>query len=310
MTHSIDAPFPPPPTPTSGSTDLGSGSGTGSTTDVAKDEARNVGQTATQAGSQVASTAADQAKNVVAETRYQAQDLLQQGRSQLRDQAATQQQKAAQGLGSLAQQLRALADGTSDGAPGPARDLIQQASGKLEEFGSWLQNREPAELLDEVRAYARRKPGAFLLGAALAGVVAGRLTSGIKAAHTGSGSLLSSGSGGSSGNYAVDQGAAYGGYPTTGYAETGYTGTGYGTTGTTTYPEGTGAGYTGTGYPEGTGYGTTGAPGTTGGSGAPLPPPPYGTAPEGSVVPPEGSVVPPTTPAGWDDPARRPGEGV
>ena len=47
--------------------------------------------------------------------------------------------------------------------------------------------------------------------------------------------------------------------------------------------------YTGTGA----GYSTAGS--------APLPPPPYGT------VPPEGSVVPPTTPAGWDDPARRPG---
>ena len=38
---------------------------------------------------------------------------------------------------------------------------------------------------------------------------------------------------------------------------------------------------------------------TTGGT--PLPPPPYGT------VPPEGSMVPPASPAGWDDPARRPG---
>jgi hypothetical protein len=287
MTHSVDAPFPPPPTTTSGATDLSSGSGSASTSDVAKDEARNVGQTAAQAGSQVASTAADQAKNVAQETKYQAQDLLRQGQSQLREQAAGQQQKAAQGLSSLASQLRGMADGSGGGAPGPARDLIEQASGKLEEFGSWLQNREPAELLDEVRAYARRKPGTFLLGAALAGVVAGRLTSGIKAAHTGSGSLLSSGSGNGSGNYAVDQGATYGGYPQTGYEthSAGYAG-GY-----------TGTGYEGT-YTEGTTYG---APA---GTGAPLPPPPYGT------VPPEGGVVPPTTPAGWDDPDRRPGEGV
>jgi len=265
MTHSVDAPFPPPPTATSGATDLSSGSGSAGTADVAKDEARNVGQTAAQAGSQVASTAADQAKNVAQETKYQAQDLLDQGRTQLRD----------------------MADGSGGGAPGPARDLIQQASGKLEEFGSWLQNREPAELLDEVRSYARRKPGTFLLGAAVAGVLAGRLTSGIKAAHTGSGSLLSSGSnngsGNASGNWAVEQNPTY-----TGYAETG-------TYGQSTYAEG--AGYTGAGYTEGAGY-------TTAGTGAPLPPPPYGT------VPPEGSVVPPTTPAGWDDPARRPGEGI
>ena len=269
MTHSIDAPLPPPVTDTP--------SGGPSTTDVAKDEARNVGQSAAQAGSQVASTATDQAKNVVQETQRQAQDLLEQGRTQLREQAGTQQQKAALGLTSLAQQLRGMADGTGDGAPGPARDLVQQASGKLEEFGGWLQSHEPAELLDEIRSFARRKPGTFLLGAAIAGVVAGRLTTGVKAAHTGSGIIGGGSSGGGTpqtqtgaGNY-VDPMPTYSGYGETGYAET--------TTGYET--------------------GTTAGAGTRGG--APLPPPPYGT------VPPEGSVVPPTTPAGWDDPARRPG---
>jgi hypothetical protein len=272
MTHSIDTPFPPP---SSGATHLRTDepmetATTGqSTKDVAQDEARNVGQTAAQAGSQVASTAADQAREVAQVTQRQAQDLLHEGRSQLREQAVTQQQKAADGLSSLARQLRGMADGTSDGAPGPARDLIQQASGKLEEFGGWLQTHEPAELLDEVRAFARRRPGTFLLGAAVAGVLAGRLTTGIKAAHTGSG-IVGGSPGGSAGqhrqmtgaeNYAVDPSSAYTGYGDTGAA------------------------------------GFAGAPST----GTPLPPPPYGT------VPPEGSVVPPTTPAGWDDPARRPG---
>jgi hypothetical protein len=272
MTHSIDAPLPPPATDTPSTGQ--------STTDVAKDEARNVGQTAAQAGSQVASTATDEAKNVVQETQRQAQDLLEQGRTQLRQQATTQQQKAAEGLSSLAQQLRGMADGTGDGAPGPARDLVQQASGKLEEFGSWLQGHEPADLLDEVRAFARRKPGMFLLGAAVAGVVAGRLTTGVKAAHTGSGIVGGGSSGGGSpsqaGNY-VDPTPSY-----AGYGETGYDAAGLGT-------------------PTTTGYGVPGGYGTSTG-GTPLPPPPYGT------VPPDDSVVPPTTPAGWDDPARRPGE--
>jgi hypothetical protein len=266
MTHSIDAPFPPPPTATdSGASSVG---GSPSTTDVAKDEARNVGQTAQQAGSQVASTAADQAKEVVHETQRQAKDLLDQGRSQLKDQTIAQQQKAAQGLSSLAQEMRGLADGTSSGAPGPARDLLQQAAGFVESFSDRLQNREPADLLNEVRSYARRKPGTFLLGAAVLGVVAGRLTSGIKAAHTDSGpSGQHRSAAGYTANY-VDPAPAYGGY------ETGYQ-TGYADTVTT---------------------GTTGITG-----GAPLPPPPYGT------VPPAGSVVPPTTPAGWDDPTRTPG---
>jgi hypothetical protein len=198
----------------------------------------------------------------VQETQRQAKDLLEQGRSQVKDQVVSQQQKAGQSLSSLAQELRALAEGSSEGAPGPARDLLQQASSSVENFASMLQNREPAQLLDDVRSFARRKPGLFLLGAAVAGVVAGRLTSGVKAVHTDSASS-GNGTGGYGGqiNY-VD--------PTPTYADT-----------TSTYT-GTGAAY------------------STAGS-APLPPPPYGT------VPPEGSMVPPTTPAGWDDPARRPG---
>ena len=54
--------------------------------------------------------------------------------------------------------------------PARPRDLLQQASGMVESFADKLQNREPAELLDEVRSFARRKPGLFLLGAAAAGV--------------------------------------------------------------------------------------------------------------------------------------------
>jgi hypothetical protein len=273
MTHSVNAPL-PPPTTTSGATTQSIDST--STKDVAKNEAANVGQTAKEAGSQVASTAADQAKEVADVTKRQAQDLLHQGRTQVREQAIGQQQKAAQGLSSLAGELRGLANGTSTGAPGPARDLLEQASGKVEEFSSWLQNREPADLLDEVRAFARRKPGMFLLGAAAAGVLAGRLTSGVKAVHTGDSGGRNVGGGYTGGTNYVDP------TPTYGYGTTGTTAGTYGTTGTYAETAGT--------YTE------------TAGTGTPLPPPPYGT------VPPAGSVVPPTTPAGWDDPSRGTGE--
>jgi hypothetical protein len=263
MTHSIDAPLPPPATAGSGSQSTTERAK--ETTEVAKDEARNVGQTAAQAGSQVASTATDQAKEVVQETQRQAKDLLDQGRSQVKQQVVSQQQKAGQSLSSLAQELRGLANGSSEGAPGPMRDLLQQASGTLEQFADRLQNREPADLLDEVRSFARRKPGVFLLGAAAAGVLAGRLTSGVKAAH------------GDSASSARLPASTY--RTPTDYVEPAPT---YVDTTTTTTYTGTGGAYA--------------APGST-----PLPPPPYGT------VPPEGSVVPPSAPAGWDDPARRPG---
>jgi ElaB/YqjD/DUF883 family membrane-anchored ribosome-binding protein len=270
MTHSIDAPFPPPAstgtgattgatttsTTTTGTTTAGDTSPSATerakeTKDVALGEAKNVGQTAAQAGSQVASTAADQAKQVASETQRQAKDLLDQGRTQVRGQVVSQQQKAAEGLSGLAQQLRGMADGTGQGAPGPAADLIQQASSYLEQFADKLQNRDPADLLDEVRSFARRKPGVFLLGAAAAGILAGRLTSGVKAVHTDSSSSGTQGLTGTGYNY-VDPAPTYSDYP--------------GTTTTTT-----------------SSYGAAG----TAAGGAPLPPPPYGTVPPAdSVVPP------------------------
>jgi uncharacterized phage infection (PIP) family protein YhgE len=242
MTHSIDA---PPPT-TSGAT--GGGTAT-DTKEMAKGEALNVKDTAVQAGSQVASTATDQAKQVAQETQRQAKDLLEQGRSQVKDQLVSQQQKAGQGLSSIAQELRALADGSSEGAPGPARDLLQQASSMVENFAGKLQNREPADLLDEVRSFARRKPGMFLLGAAAAGILAGRLTSGVKAAHSDSGTSAGSANGFQGQSNYVDPAPAY------------------------RAPTATPAPAAGLG----------GSPGMA----APLPPPPYGTVPPAdAIVPP------------------------
>jgi hypothetical protein len=266
MTHSIDTPMQSPPP--SGATPV---SGTPSTTDVAKDEARNVGQTAAQAGSQVASTAADQAKQVTQETKRQAQDLVQQGRQQLQDQARNGQQKAGEGIATIAQQLRTMVEGGGETPSGPAADLVRQAGDKLEEIANWVQEREPGELVDEVRAFARRKPGVFLLGAALAGIVAGRLTTGVVAAHkdaSPSGGQQPSGTGSPYSSESYSTGTSYvPATPTTPYAGT----TGYGTTGTT-------------------GYETS----TTVGS---VPPPPYGTVP------------PADTTTGWDDPQRTSGTG-
>jgi F0F1-type ATP synthase membrane subunit b/b' len=262
MTHSIDTPTQPPQ---SGATPV---STTPSTTDVAKDQAGNVASTAAQAGSQVASTAADQAKQVTQETKRQAQDLVQQGRQQLQQQARTGQQKAGQGLNDIAQQLRAMVQG-GETPTGPAADLVSQAGDKVEQLASWVSEREPGDLVVELRNFARRRPGVFLLGAAVAGVVAGRLTTGVVAAHK---DEHGSGTTGTTGTY-VQPAVA----PVPTYAEEGYAGTNYATdTPTTGYAAGT------------TGYATTGTTGS-------VPPPPYGT------VPPAGTTG---TTGGFDDPLR------
>jgi hypothetical protein len=159
------------------------------TTTIAKDEAANVGQTAKEATGQVATTATEQAKNVAGETKRQAKDLIDQAGSQVTEQAGAQKQKAAAGLRSLADELRSMAEG--NGAQGGMTgDLARQAADKAHEFAGWLDQRDPGSLLEEIRQLARRKPGTFLIGAALAGVAAGRLTRGAVAAN---GSSTSSG---------------------------------------------------------------------------------------------------------------------
>ena len=114
---------------------------------------------------------------------------------------------------------------------------------------SKLQNREPAELLDEVRSFARRKPGMFLLGAAAAGILAGRLTSGVKAAHSDSGPAGSGSANGYRGSEQLRRPGA--GLPRR-------------------RPPRRDPGRTGDGARR---HGS--------GTGAPLPPPPYGTVPPG-----------------------------
>jgi len=148
-----------------------------STTDAAKEQAGQVGQTAKESGQKVAGTAAEQGKNVLDESRHQARNLTREVSTQVTEQTTVQKDKAATGLRSLSDELRGMADG--QGAPaGIAGDLVNQASTKAGELASWLEQRDPGTLLEEVRGLARRKPGTFLLGALAAGVVAGRLTRG------------------------------------------------------------------------------------------------------------------------------------
>ena len=148
-----------------------------STTAVARDEAANVGRTASEAGGHVAQTAADQAKEVVSETARQARDLLGEASGHARNQASDQQQRAAHQLRSVADELHEMA--AKGGQSGVATEAAQQAAERIHGMASWLEQREPADVLQAVRDFARRRPGVFLAGAVAAGLAAGRLTRGM-----------------------------------------------------------------------------------------------------------------------------------
>jgi hypothetical protein len=161
--------------------------------DVAKDEAANVAGHAAGAAQNVAETAKNEAKNVAHEAKNSARDLLHQAKSDLTDQAGTQQAKAAEGIRSISSQLRTMADAPDQ--QGVASDLVRQAADRSESVASWLDNRDPGSLLNEVKSFARQRPGTFLLLAAGAGLLAGRLGRSLQAGapDTGTGSGSTSG---------------------------------------------------------------------------------------------------------------------
>lgn len=148
-----------------------------STRDVAAGEARSTAEDAKASGQQVAATAKEQAGQVAGEAKGQAKEVLDQARREVKDQVSSQHQRATGGLHSLAQELEGVASGTQTN--GMVNDLAQQASSKVRDIARWLESREPADLLEEARSFARRRPGTFLAGAALAGLVGGRLTRGM-----------------------------------------------------------------------------------------------------------------------------------
>jgi hypothetical protein len=196
-----------------------------STKDVAKGEAGAVKDTAVGAGRNVASTARDQAANVVAEAGTQAKSLFGTVTDEVRSQGRTQQSRLAEAVHSVAQELGSM--GAKSEQSGPVADLAQQASRRAGEIGYWLENKEPSEVLDDVRSFARRRPAMFLGLCTLAGIVVGRLGRGAVAANTSVDSKDSS-SYGYGGSYSSTPRYATT-VPDTGYStgyDTGYTETG------------------------------------------------------------------------------------
>lgn len=144
------------------------------TVETAKHEAGALKDTATDQAKDVAGTLKDEASAVVGEAKTQAKDLYKLTQSELKEQAQTQQQRVALGLRAVSDELGSMA-GSSE-QDGLAADVVRQVSDRLSGAATWLGDRDPGSVLTEVKNYARRKPGTFILAAAVAGVVVGRLT--------------------------------------------------------------------------------------------------------------------------------------
>jgi uncharacterized protein with LGFP repeats len=150
----------------------------------AGERAQDAKDTAAHEGEHLKQSATEETKNVAHEAKEQARNVVDEAKTQLQEQSRTQRDQLAQTLRGFADDL----DQMSSQAPGGlASDVTRQVAQKAHDLSSHLSGREPGQLLDDVRGYARRNPGKFLLGALAAGVVGGRLARGAKDEMSGSG---------------------------------------------------------------------------------------------------------------------------
>ena len=148
------------------------------TTPSTKERAQETASTAADQSKHVAGVAKDEARHVADEARLQARGLVNDAMTQVNEQSRSQRDRLVGTLQTFSDDLEQMA--SQGGRSGMATDLARQVAGKTRDLSTQLDGREPADLLDDVRDFARRRPGVFLVGALAAGVVAGRLARGAK----------------------------------------------------------------------------------------------------------------------------------
>jgi hypothetical protein len=167
-------------------------------TQAAKEQASGVAAGALDKGREVAGQASSAAGAVAGEAKTQVQDLVHRTRGELMDQAESRGQQAASGLRTLSDQLSALGDGRAAEA-GRLPEYLEQARTRASSLADRLEQGGPQGVLDDVTAFARRRPGLFLVGAVGAGFVVGRLIRSGVASSGGNGGVPSSPAAGLSG---------------------------------------------------------------------------------------------------------------
>jgi hypothetical protein len=154
-------------------------------------EAQEVASTAQEKGQEVAGVATRQAREIGATAKEQADrvrgEVVEQGgtvvaeaRSQLESQAHDQSRRLADTLARLGDEVRALSQGQPEDAAtltpylSNAAEAVYDAADRLYSLAGDIDERGMGSVLQDVQEFARRRPGAFLVGAALAGFGLGR----------------------------------------------------------------------------------------------------------------------------------------
>jgi hypothetical protein len=125
-------------------------------------------------GSQVTEQARQQGQQLAQQARQQAGDLANRGTEQIKGQLANQKHMASQRMVPVQSALRETAQQLRRQGQGSVGDYAERAADQVERFSTYLRETEVDEIMDEVRGFARRRPGLFLGSAAAIGFFATR----------------------------------------------------------------------------------------------------------------------------------------
>ena len=132
------------------------------------------GGSGTQGGNQVTEQAKQQSQQLAHQARQQASELASRTTEQAKSQLASQKHNASQRMVPIQSALRESAQQLRNQGQGSVGDYAERAADQVERFSTYLRQTEVDEIMDEVRGFARRRPGLFLGSAAAIGFFATR----------------------------------------------------------------------------------------------------------------------------------------
>lgn len=155
-------------------------------------EAKEITSTATERGGelvraakqdarQLAGTVRERAGEVTEQLTTQTRSLAEETKSQLEGQITTGAQRLAGAFRQVGEQAQALGEGRPEDAPTLSEYVFRAADGcysaadRLSSLGDDIEARGVGGVLGDLQGFARRRPGTFLLGAAVLGIGVGRL---------------------------------------------------------------------------------------------------------------------------------------
>lgn len=151
---------------------------TGEVAGTAREQTDRVAGTAKEQTRQVTETAKAEAAGVAGTAAEQARTVLDEVTADVTAKADEQAGRLGERLRELSKQLQSMAAGSDE--QGLATSAVRSLGEQSERLADKLSSDGTAGVVGDVRRYARNNPGSFLLGAAVAGLAAGRLTRGAK----------------------------------------------------------------------------------------------------------------------------------